>query len=340
MGCCWQKRRKRLIQLMLIGLDGAGKTSFARYLMKDPSNNLVPTIGFSSHDLKNSHRYAVRLYDVGGGKNIRDIWRNYYPLVHGFVLLIDSTDENRLEYVREVLQDTLANDCVRGKPILVLANKQDVENALDEFEVCQKIHLNATVNKYECPTKVESCSLLNKWGLRIPKNALLDRGYAWLVQYIMNNWDHLENRVAIEARHQIELEQKIMMQRIKKFRGSSRSKNKRDERLNKEDSSNSVKEKDPLENSRDSGINGETSPKQDPQVNVNSTETNKDTRCDDTDGQNDVIESVTESIVSGEKINYKKGKFSRRLNRNMRTKSAIFGTNKIVPSNRARLNSG
>lgn len=89
------------------------------FCQSDPSNNLVPTIGFSSHDLKNSHRYAVRLYDVGGGKNIRDIWRNYFPLVHGFVLLIDSTDETRLDYVREVLQDALANDCVRGKPILV-----------------------------------------------------------------------------------------------------------------------------------------------------------------------------------------------------------------------------
>lgn len=156
----------------------------------------------------------------------------------------------------------------------------------------------------------------------------------------MNNWDHLDNRVAIETRHQIELEQKIMMQRIKKFRGSSRSKKSKDEGLNK-DSQNSMKKKDPLENSRDSGINGETSPKQDSEAIVDSSET-EDSKRNMTDGQTDVIESATKSSIPGVRIKYKRGKYSTKLNKNMRAKSALLGTNKIVPINitRTRINSG
>lgn len=39
-----------------------------------------------------------------------------------------------------------------------LANKQDVEGALDELDVVEKLNLEAIVNEQKCPTLVETCS--------------------------------------------------------------------------------------------------------------------------------------------------------------------------------------
>lgn len=122
---------------MLIGLDGAGKTSLVRYLLKgnieksfplltvstpfhlDPSNILVPTMGYSSFDLRKFRSLMVKVIDVGGGKTIRDIWKNYFSFVHGFIFVIDSSDVNRIELVKNLLRETLSNEKVRGKPLLV-----------------------------------------------------------------------------------------------------------------------------------------------------------------------------------------------------------------------------
>ena len=45
---------------------------------------------------------------------------------------------------------------VRGKPILLLVNKCDIENAQDEVEVVSQLDIEALVNSAQCPTRVES----------------------------------------------------------------------------------------------------------------------------------------------------------------------------------------
>jgi ADP-ribosylation factor family. len=43
----------------------------------EPLDTVVPTVGFSSVSL--THRgYVVVIYDLGGGPQIRGIWRRYY----------------------------------------------------------------------------------------------------------------------------------------------------------------------------------------------------------------------------------------------------------------------
>ena len=45
---------------------------------------------------------------------------------------------------------------VRGKPILLLVNKCDIESAQDEVEVVSQLDIEALVNSAQCPTRVES----------------------------------------------------------------------------------------------------------------------------------------------------------------------------------------
>lgn len=59
------------------------------------------------------------LFDVGGGKKIRDIWKNYFGEVYGIIYVVDASAEDRLTEVGENLKNLLSHDQVAGKPILL-----------------------------------------------------------------------------------------------------------------------------------------------------------------------------------------------------------------------------
>lgn len=71
-----------------------------------------------------------------------------------------------------------------GKPVLILANKQDRENALDEIDLVDMLDLEDLVNEKKCPTLVESCSateITNKTKV----DPGIKKGYHWLINYII-----------------------------------------------------------------------------------------------------------------------------------------------------------
>ena len=73
--------------------------------------------------------YHVTIYDLGGSRSFRGIWPKYYHEVHGFIFVVDSSDPSRLSECSSVLQGMLGHSQVQGKPILLLANKADIEHA-------------------------------------------------------------------------------------------------------------------------------------------------------------------------------------------------------------------
>ena len=80
---------------------------------------MAPTIGFSSVDFR-FDKYNVKLFDLGGGKKIRGIWKNYFSEVYGVIYVIDSSEPERIEECASVLQGLVEHPKVAGKPLLVL----------------------------------------------------------------------------------------------------------------------------------------------------------------------------------------------------------------------------
>lgn len=70
--------------MLLIGLDGAGKTTTVKGLAGEIRHNVVPTVGFSVEHLKYRGN-NVDIYDVGGGSQIRGIWHLYFADVSKIV---------------------------------------------------------------------------------------------------------------------------------------------------------------------------------------------------------------------------------------------------------------
>ncbi|XP_054289934.1 ADP-ribosylation factor-like protein 13B isoform X2 [Macrosteles quadrilineatus] len=187
---------------MLVGLDNAGKSSTAKRLAGEPVDSIVPTVGFSSVKLK--HRgYSVVIYDLGGSPQIRGIWHRYFVDVHGVIYVVDASDMSRIEESRKALHELLAHEKLAGKPLLLLANKQDQDGALDEIDIVERLNVEALVNQQKCPTLVETCSTTGAPHGRKPHvDPGILSGYRWLLRRIINEYDKLNARVEQDLEEQ------------------------------------------------------------------------------------------------------------------------------------------
>ena len=75
------------------------------------------------------------MWDIGGQKAIRPYWKNYFENTDGLVYVVDSSDEVRLKECSDELQSLLSEDNLKSVPLLVFANKQDLQFALEAEEV-------------------------------------------------------------------------------------------------------------------------------------------------------------------------------------------------------------
>lgn len=98
---------------------------------------LLPTRGFSISYLSMAGcpQPTFKVWDLGGGRDVRRYWSAYYRKAHSIVFVIDATDRRRLQEVSTTLQEILVDEVLRKLPLLVLANKQDLPNALKDYEV-------------------------------------------------------------------------------------------------------------------------------------------------------------------------------------------------------------
>ena len=75
------------------------------------------------------------MWDIGGQREIRPYWKNYYENTDGLVYVVDSADDMRLQECTDELGQLLQEEELLKVPLLVFANKQDLEMALDASEV-------------------------------------------------------------------------------------------------------------------------------------------------------------------------------------------------------------
>ena len=87
-------------------------------LVTESIDNVAPTVGFTSITFKHK-KHEIVMFDLGGGKRIRDIWKNYYAESYGIIYVVDSTDRHRLSESRHVLRKMVEHPLVAGKPMLL-----------------------------------------------------------------------------------------------------------------------------------------------------------------------------------------------------------------------------
>ncbi|XP_037534142.1 ADP-ribosylation factor-like protein 14 [Nematolebias whitei] len=129
-------------QVLMLGLNGSGKTTLLYKLKYNESVVTVPTVGFNVESLEtHGSGPGLTVWDVGGQKKMRPHWKNHVQDTAGLMFVMDSRDEERLDEARKELHRVLRYNSLRGVPLVILANKQDLPGALSPEALCLKLGL-------------------------------------------------------------------------------------------------------------------------------------------------------------------------------------------------------
>jgi len=138
-------------RIIMVGLDGAGKTTMLYQLKLGEVVATAPTIGFNVETVE-FRSMNFNVWDVGSQNNkIRPLWRHYFDGAEGLIFVVDSTDRERIDIARVELESMLKEKHMQHVALLVFANKQDLPNAMPADEVASKLrlwglkHINWTV---------------------------------------------------------------------------------------------------------------------------------------------------------------------------------------------------
>ncbi|XP_060092920.1 ADP-ribosylation factor-like protein 9 [Heteronotia binoei] len=114
-------------QILVLGLDGAGKTSILHSLTANQvKHSTTPTEGFNAVCVSTEDS-KMEFLEIGGSETLRGYWKMYLSRVLLLIYVVDSADHKRLPVAKKLLHQLVQNNSTL--PVMILANKQDLEGA-------------------------------------------------------------------------------------------------------------------------------------------------------------------------------------------------------------------
>ncbi|CAN1267304.1 ADP-ribosylation factor-related protein 1 [Linum perenne] len=160
---------KTEFHVLILGIDKAGKTTLLEKLKTVYSNSeglppdrIVPTVGLNIGRLEVSNSKLV-FWDLGGQIGLRSIWEKYYEEAHAVIFVVDAACPSRFEDSKSALEKVLRHDDLQGAPVLILANKQDLPDAVTTDELGRYLDpkkLDERVSMYEAVSAYDGDKLL------------------------------------------------------------------------------------------------------------------------------------------------------------------------------------
>ncbi|XP_053556622.1 E3 ubiquitin-protein ligase arc-1 isoform X1 [Bombina bombina] len=109
-------------QVLVLGLDGSGKTSVLHSIVTNRGKRSTePTGGFNAMSIT-THHSKMEFLEIGGSEQLRPYWKMYLPKALAVIYVVDSADHNRLPLAKMHLHQLIQQDSIL--PLVVLANKQ------------------------------------------------------------------------------------------------------------------------------------------------------------------------------------------------------------------------
>jgi len=172
---------KTEINILILGLDDAGKTTVLEQLKGlfgrkpgIPPEKIPPTIGLNIGRLE-INNCKVTIWDLGGQVRMRSIWEKYYKETHGMMFVVDSTDVSRFEEAKLAFEIILHHPNLAGVPIMLVANKQDLPNAVHREDISVNFEEHLAKDR---PIRLQATSALTRQGL--------EEGMLWICEEAKN----------------------------------------------------------------------------------------------------------------------------------------------------------
>ncbi|EAR84254.1 ADP-ribosylation factor 1, putative (macronuclear) [Tetrahymena thermophila SB210] len=159
----------------IFGLDQAGKTTIL-YYMKD--NKIVATTSQARFNFEVFQYQDIqfKVCDLQYNQNMRLIYHHYYSNCDAIVFVIDSSDSQRFNQAKEILEFLYQDQILKNIPLLVLANKQDIA-VLSIQQIQEDLQLNQIQNIQNW--HIQGCSSITGQGIK--------EGFNWLVNIFNSN---------------------------------------------------------------------------------------------------------------------------------------------------------
>jgi len=138
----WSKKG----QLLVIGLDNAGKSTLLTMLVRSKVVQHEPTHQPVSDEIQVGS-LKLRAVDMGGHAIARRMWREYSKEADAVVYIVDAADRERFPEAALELHKLLAGALPPHVPVLVLGNKLDLPNAVREEELYFSLGLDELVQQ-------------------------------------------------------------------------------------------------------------------------------------------------------------------------------------------------
>lgn len=113
--------------------------------------------------------------------------------MHGVIYVVDAADRERFEESKETLALTLESEGISGKPILIFANKQDIDGSASAPDVSEALGM---LQRKECRHHVSAC--IAKPLEDQPVDVRIGRALKWLLDSIDSDYEKLNTRVVAE----------------------------------------------------------------------------------------------------------------------------------------------
>ncbi|XP_008111756.1 putative ADP-ribosylation factor-like protein 5C [Anolis carolinensis] len=159
-------------KVIIIGLDNAGKTTILYQFLMNEVVHTSPTIGSNVEEIVMRKTHFL-MWDIGGQETLRSTWNTYYSNTEFVILVIDSTDRERLTMTKEELYKMLAHEDLRNAAVLIFANKQDIKNSMSTSEISKFLTLSSIKDH---PWHIQGCCALTGEGL--------PAGLEWMVSRV------------------------------------------------------------------------------------------------------------------------------------------------------------
>jgi len=170
-------------KMVFIGLDNAGKTTLMHMLRDNKLQTFMPTQKPTTEELSMGN-IVFTAYDLGGHEIARRVWHDFYVDIDAIVFIIDAASPQRFKESKTELDELLNNEDLRKVPFLVLGNKIDCAEAVEEYTLRSVFDLTRTygkgidvvTNSDVRPLEVFMCSVVKRQGYK--------EGFNWLAQFI------------------------------------------------------------------------------------------------------------------------------------------------------------
>lgn len=122
------------VRILLVGLDGAGKSSLTRRAGDATAQldaSIASTSGFAVKTVMVQPHWRIEIWEIGGAAAMRPFWPRYATQsTDGVAWVVDGADSARFNESARALADLLrASPALRDLPLLVLISKADLAAA-------------------------------------------------------------------------------------------------------------------------------------------------------------------------------------------------------------------